>query len=277
MAMLETIHLDENFPFRFLINYGYRLTTPHFHSEYEILYMEKGSINIGVEKELFKLEEKQIFVIRPYLEHYIVPDPESIRYVFQFRETLFGNIIMQNNVHKLEQLNPMSYYWHIEVKSQIEKLLQSMKDENEQKKENYELQIMCSLINIYVLLIRNECGGIEKYIESKKMNYLKSIFEYVEEHYKDKIYIEEVAQHLGYSTEYFSRFFKKNIGLNFTDFLQDYRLTKARWDLLTTDDSIHQIIYNNGFSNTATFYRNFKQFSGYSPKEFRIIHKHKGL
>lgn len=273
MAIMESIQLDNSFPFRFLVNYGYRLTTPHFHSEYEILYVEKGSINLGIGNELFRLEEKQMFVIRPYLEHYIVPELESIRHVFQFKEEMLGNILSLDHTHQLRNLNPVSFYWSEEVNNEIDDLLNIIKEEVTKKNIGYEEQIRSNLLRLYVLLVRNECDDYKEYKESKKMNSLKNVFLYVEEHYKDKIYIEDVADYLGYSTEYFSRFFKKHIGLNFTDFLLDYRLTKARWDLLTTEDSIHQIIYNNGFSNTATFYRNFKEYSGYSPKEYRKKHK----
>lgn len=273
MTMLETIHLQAKFPFRFLINYGYRLTTPHFHSEYEIIYVEKGSINLGVEKELFKLEEKEMFIVRPYLSHYIVPEQESIRYIFQFNENIFGNILMSDHAHVLQNLNPISTYWNKKVKKEIDALLGFIKEEYDTKKDSFELQIVSDLLKVHVLLARNECSGYKEYEETKKMSILKNVFLYVEEHYQNKIYVEEVAEYLGYSTEYFSRFFKKNIGLNFTDFLLDYRLTKARWELLTTEETIHQIIYNNGFSNTATFYRNFKEYSGCSPKEYRENHK----
>lgn len=273
MAILESIHFEGKFRFRFLINYGYRLTTPHIHSEYEIIYVEKGSINLGVDNELFRLKENEVFVIRPYLEHYIVPDSESIRHVFQCDETLFRNNFMNDFSKKMTDLSPVSHYWDKKVADQIVSSLKSIRDEYNSKSVSYEIQILSDLYKIFVLLTRYECEGNIKHKESKKMKTLKEVFQYVGEHYKEKIYIEEIADFLGYSTEYFSRFFKKNTGLNFTDFLLDYRLTSAKWELLTTDYSINQIIYNNGFSNTATFYRNFKELTGYSPKEFRILFK----
>lgn len=273
MAIYESIHLSEDFPFRFLINQGYRLTTPHFHGEYEIIYVETGSINLGVEKDLFQLEEGQLFIIRPHVEHYIVPEKDSVRYVFQFQQSLFGNHLMQEQAAVIEMVNPNSCFWHNEVCHEIIERLHGMKQEFDQKHNGYEFQIMSDLLRIYVILMRNEYDHNKTiYHETKKIQKLKKVFQYVEDNYKYKIYVDEVADLLGYNAEYFSRFFKKNTGLNFTDFLLDYRLTKAKWDLLTTKDSIHQIIFNNGFSNTATFYRNFKEYSGLSPKEYRDKH-----
>lgn len=273
MAIFESIQLAEAFPFRFLINYGHRLTTPHFHGEYEIIYMEKGNVNLGVGKELFQLEEKQIFIVHPHLEHYIVPEKDSIRYVYQFDPALFGNILLQSDAVQFESIQPNSAFWHKEVSDAVIQMLEAMKHEIEQKKKGYELAIIAALLQMQVILMRYECRKTTAYSETKKVQKLKEVFLYVEENYKNKIYIDEVAELLGYNSEYFSRFFKKNTGLNFTDFLLDYRLTKARWDLLTSKQSINEIIYNNGFSNTATFYRNFKEFTGCSPNEYKKRHR----
>lgn len=273
MAIFESIQLAETFPFRFLVNYGYRLTTPHFHGEYEIIYVEKGNINLGVGKELFQLEEKQIFIIHPHIEHYIVPEKDSVRYVYQFDPALFGNILLQSDAVQFESIQPNSTFWHKEVSDTVIQLLESIKKEIDHKQKGYELTIIAALLEMQVILMRNEFKQKTAYTETKKVQKLKEVFLYVEENYKNKIYIEEVAELLGYNSEYFSRFFKKNTGLNFTDFLLDYRLTKARWDLLTSKDSINEIIYNNGFTNTATFYRNFKEYSGCSPNEYKKRHR----
>lgn len=273
MAIFEAITLSEAFPFRFLINLGHRLTTPHLHSEFEIIYVEKGSINLGVGKELYKLKEHEIFIIRPHLEHYIVPEKDSVRYVYQFNQSLFGNILLQNNAIQFDHFLPYSEYWTNEIAMEIAQHLEMIEEEVHMKHTGYELKVMSLLLNIHVLLMRNAYEQTIKHEEPKNIQKLKEVFLYVEEHYKDKIYIEDLAYLLGYNTEYFSRFFKKTTGRKFNDFLLDYRLTKAKWELLTSKDSIHQILYNNGFHNTATFYRNFKDYTGYSPKEYRQLHK----
>lgn len=269
MAILETIKLDNQFPFRFLINYGYRLTTPHFHSEYEIIYVKKGAINLGVNDYLYKLKEGQIFIINSHVEHYIVPEIDSVRYIYQFNNSLFGNLLLQDGLINLNEICHNSEYWDDQSKKTILKLLDEIKYEVEENKKGYQLQVVGDLLQIIVILMRGTYDKNDIFIENKKMRNLQKIFKYVEDNYQYHIYIEDVAEHAGYNTEYFSRFFKKNTGLSFTDFLLDYRVTKAKWDLITTDKSINQIIYNNGFTNTSTFYRNFKEITGYSPKEYR--------
>lgn len=272
MAIFESISLSAEFPFRFLVNLGYRLTTPHLHSEYEIIYVEKGSINLGVGKELFKLREHQIYIIFPHIEHYIVPEKDSVRYVYQFTSALFGNILLQKDAIQFDRIVPNSCFWPEEIASTIAEILERIEEEVHMKQRGYELEVIRSLLQIQVLLIRNAYHQDIIYQEPKNIQKLKKVFQYVEDNYKNKIYLDEISEILGYNTEYFSRFFKKTIGRNFTDFLLDYRLTKAKWDLITTKDSIHQIIYKNGFQNTATFYRNFKEYTGYSPKAYRELH-----
>lgn len=65
-------------------------------------------------------------------------------------------------------------------------------------------------------------------IETEKT---KDILEYVNNHYNEELLVYEVAKHFGYSREYFSRFFKKEIGMPFKDYLTQYRLNKSLIEL----------------------------------------------
>ncbi|WP_054777049.1 helix-turn-helix domain-containing protein [Lacticaseibacillus saniviri] len=78
---------------------------------------------------------------------------------------------------------------------------------------------------------------------------------------------------MNFSEYYFARYFKKNVGQTFINFLNDYRLDKAKWALINTDDSITDILLNVGFTSNKSFYRLFKDRLGVSPKRYREAHK----
>lgn len=103
----------------------------------------------------------------------------------------------------------------------------------------------------------------------KSMDKTRLILKIVEEHYSEKLSIKEMAEACGFSQSHFMKFFKTTIGVSFTSYLNDYRLTMASRLLLSSEDSILTIAGDTGFDNLSYFNRVFKQRFGMTPREFR--------
>ena len=101
------------------------------------------------------------------------------------------------------------------------------------------------------------------------MDKTRLILKIVEEHYSEKLSIKEMAEACGFSQSHFMKFFKTTIGVSFTSYLNDYRLTMASRLLLSSEDSILTIAGDTGFDNLSYFNRVFKQRFGMTPREFR--------
>ena len=56
---------------------------------------------------------------------------------------------------------------------------------------------------------------------------LRKIISYVNEHYTEKLSLEEVANQVGFSREYFCRFFKQHMGITFLRYLNEVRISHA--------------------------------------------------
>ncbi len=91
---------------------------------------------------------------------------------------------------------------------------------------------------------------------------------YIQAHYDRDLTREEVADAVFLSPAYFSRFFKQKTGMNFIDYLTRVRMQKAA-ELLATNIRISDISKKLGYQSRNRFFINFKQFSGYSPTEYR--------
>ena len=66
-----------------------------------------------------------------------------------------------------------------------------------------------------------------------------------------------------------SYLFKKEMGENFSDYVWNLRLGKAKELLLNTDMSIDDISLAVGYVNTSSFRRKFKQATGMTPSQLR--------
>jgi AraC-like DNA-binding protein len=93
---------------------------------------------------------------------------------------------------------------------------------------------------------------------------------YISENYHDPdLNREKVASHVNLSPSHFSSLFKKECGLSFIDYLNNYRIEQAEKLLKETDRNISQITYDVGFSSLGYFGKIFKKVKKISPKDLR--------
>lgn len=98
---------------------------------------------------------------------------------------------------------------------------------------------------------------------------IRKVMSYVEEHYKENISLQDVSDLLGIGKEYFCRFFKKNMGISFLQYLNEVRLSHIYQGLMDTDLPIAELMEENGFSNQKLFNRSFKELYGCTPSSVR--------
>ena len=89
----------------------------------------------------------------------------------------------------------------------------------------------------------------------------------------EPIQLDEIANIVGLSKSICCKEFKKVMGYTIFNYLMNYRLIMATKLLLQTDESITEIAYKTGFSNSSYFIKNFKLKTGKSPSSYRKEHK----
>ena len=92
---------------------------------------------------------------------------------------------------------------------------------------------------------------------------------YIQEHYKEAITLEEVADSVFLSPSYLSSLFTKQTDTHLTDYIQSLRVNEAKKLLEKTQLSITKIAYEVGFSSLSHFYRVYKKYEKICPKEYR--------
>jgi len=105
---------------------------------------------------------------------------------------------------------------------------------------------------------------------SPKQQFVAKATEYIEENYMDSaLSLNSLASHFELSEGYFSLFFKENAGVNFTEFLQKFRLTKSLELLNTTDLTIDAIAAKVGYNSGQSYRRAFKKVYSCSPTQMK--------
>ena len=98
---------------------------------------------------------------------------------------------------------------------------------------------------------------------------LQRILAFVNGHYQESFSLRELADSMFVSTSTLSRFFKKQTGYFFADYVNRVRLMHAASQMKETQKSITRIAMDCGFANSSSFSRIFRGIYGMSPLEYR--------
>lgn len=92
--------------------------------------------------------------------------------------------------------------------------------------------------------------------------------EYLEAHYTEEISLEDVAEYVNISPQYFSKLIKKHTGFNFIDWLSMLRVNKAKELLTNSNLTVKEVCYMVGYKDPNYFSRIFKKKIGLTPSEY---------
>lgn len=155
-------------------------------------------------------------------------------------------------------------------------ILQSLKNIQQLLKNDtdfMELDIQSEIIKIWKTtfhkLERADQGPSP--LEYNDNNRLKIILQYMQNHYAEKISLEDVAQQLSLSKSECCRFFKKVTGQPMFSYLNIMRINKSMDLLRDTDMSIAEIADVVGFCNQSYYSDCFRKIKGITPKKFRVL------
>ncbi|TBL76060.1 helix-turn-helix domain-containing protein [Paenibacillus thalictri] len=105
------------------------------------------------------------------------------------------------------------------------------------------------------------------------VNISKLMIAEVEQHYDQDLSVEMFAARLHYHPSYISRVFKKDTGVNFSEYLSNYRIEIAKRWLAETDMKIADIAEKLQYSTASNFNRNFKKTVQITPSQYREQYK----
>ncbi|MDO5040674.1 MAG: helix-turn-helix domain-containing protein [Peptoniphilus sp.] len=128
--------------------------------------------------------------------------------------------------------------------------------------------------NYFSKYIEMVSGTIEDLKEKDKINFsLQSAKIFIDKYYYKEISLADVAEISNMSKSYFSRKFKDLYKINYTDYIQEVRLSVAKDLLENSDYSILEVSEKVGFNDSFYFSKRFKERYGHAPYPYRNIYR----
>ncbi|MDT3403221.1 GlxA family transcriptional regulator [Mucilaginibacter terrae] len=98
---------------------------------------------------------------------------------------------------------------------------------------------------------------------------IKKAQEYIEQNYQEKITVEQLASMFALGRRNLERRFKKATANTVVEYIQRVKIEAAKMNLENTRDSVNEVMYNVGYTDTKAFRSTFKRITGLSPIEYK--------
>lgn len=254
--------------------------TWHFHPEFQLACVFQGTGTRYVGDDISQFDSDDMVLTGANLPHVWRSDDKYFEnkglstkvIVTYFSPDFMGDIFLnKDEMAKIKQLL-ISADRGIEIvgntKKRIRKIVQKMYHQ-----EGFEEVL--SLLNIlHILSTSNDLRMINKQgyvnrVSDSDSSRMQLVHNYILNHYKAEIRLEEVAKLANMAPNSFSRYFKSRTNKSFTDFIAELRISMACKLLKTNNQSVIQIAYECGYKTLSNFNKKFKEITGTTPKMYR--------
>lgn len=229
-----------------------RPVTSHFHKDIEVVYVVSGKLEAYIDGKNEIFHQGEMFIINSHVIHQFIFLEETHIYTYLLSIDVFNEFNIKCHTFRLR--TPLDVEW---LKPWLE-----MK--NYQCLSSLDKHIL--MYQLYQKLIQ-DC-----LIETKKetkQNDISFILDEIEKNYDQNLTLELLAKKFHFHPNSLTRYFKKQTGTTFYQYLQKIRLKHAYYDLMHTDMKIIDIALNNGFKNVKSFEKVFKNKYQKTPTNYK--------
>lgn len=239
----------------------------HWHSDLEILYCRKGNFTLRNEENAYQLEAGDIIVIGSCEPHELTSESEVSLYVISLGFLFFGDRFEQ--IRNLRFESPV-----LRRNAEVKQVITNIAALHHSTKSLASDMALRGQLYHLVHLLLNGLPVTDKPDEHRQerlfaISKIQNVLDFVNAHYQENITIEQAAEVSGYEKSSFCRNFKNATNTTFHNYLNTYRIKKAKILLTESNRSISDISYDVGFSQHKNFCRLFKASTGLSPSEYR--------
>ena len=279
--MMETIqHGSKEYPFHFYYDnlelFDFHCIEWHWHTEFEFVYVETGTVYFGISDKQFALSEGQgVFINSKILHRYfsqgnaIVPNFVLMPYFIAAQDSL----IYQKYVLPI-MASPMDYQifssdipWQAQALSLMREMMAAQENASDVELVNSYL-----IQKIWHILYQNtdieHMGKKENYSASSQAR-LQLMMQYIHQKSAYNISLSDIADQAKVSKSTALNLFQRYLGISPVTYLVNYRLQEAAKLLASTEKKVTVISKDTGFDNVDYFCKAFKKYYKLTPTEYR--------
>lgn len=246
----------------------------HWHNHIEILFCLEGTLSVVIGGHSYLLKEHEVALVNtntihasysPTINHVLciqlplnwlcqqVGPNYGKTWAFNVNDSLSTIKEDHQLINRLLKITSITEIPHMELTDKLE--LQG------------ELFLLLKLLLHYSTPLDKESIKDPTFVFGSEM------VNFINQNFQTNLTLHDVSQHLGYSSEYCSRNFKKVLGINFKELLTSTRLNYAYDKISNTEQNLEEIADSAGFSTYRNMYNSFIKSYHVSPSKLRLHSK----
>lgn len=234
----------------------------HSHRSAELIYVLTGQVELHIRGEDFQAGPKDVVLVNPEEPHGWKGHKGSLVCKVSMDYYVLKNALKQEHFKFLcnSVKEPEKDY------ARIRYILETILSKYAEEPEGFWVEsLYYALWEGIKTQYLTESTGQSAPVDHK----IGEVMDYIETSYGLPLNLADTAARWYMSESAFSRFFKRETGTGFTEYVRNLRLEHAKEALLSTNKTITEIAYDCGYSNLSVFNKNFRQVFSISPREFR--------
>ena len=272
-------------PFKIFSNTGKFKQEPHSHEYLQLWYVLRGSCTHVLNGHEYGYKRFGLFIVPPYAEHYLQTQSEDTTVICcEFSERFISEELAGNDRNVLfdfaylepffmhEKLSENLFQLKPDSRMQVENLMLELLKHFRNNNKYSMLFIKADLLKL-LAIIASEYEETQSYdkvlLLDKYHTAIDSALAYLDLHFSEKLYLEDVCKISLMSQSSFSYIFKQVTGFTFTEYLMRLRVSKAQELLKNSGLTAQEIAISCGFGDCTYFSSAFRRAVGVSPTQYR--------
>ncbi len=250
----------------------------HWHNAAEFTVALKDSCIYRINDEVFELNAGDVLLAWPQQIHETISIPADGAMFTQFSAVIIENNLDLVSISRfLYNCKYISAQKYPEVTSYIADSIMEIKKIHSSSDPLAETKCKLCIYNILIKISEHVLSTINYNSNDEtpdtSWNYIKAACTYIIENSADDISQKDVADHVGLSTFYLSKLFKRYMNMSFPAYLSNIRVQAAAKLLMDKSISITDCAFLAGFQSTTAFNNAFHKITGYSPRDYRKLYR----
>lgn len=239
----------------------------HFHPEMELIFVIEGNMTAEIRDKRYHLKKEDLILMNSGVTHSLEAFQDTIfccvRYSYEILSEVMEN---ENCIFTCNSVNDTERNYE-----ELRKICRELMYQYVKQTHSTQCLLKSLLFKLLDCLIENYRldSNMENMSNADNDVRLQQIFQYVSRNFRYSLSLSELAERMFVSTATLSRFFKKQTGIYFADYVKNVRVRYAMQELLYSDSNITKIAVDCGFSNPSVFNKAFRDIYGLSPSDYR--------
>ena len=277
LQLKTEIQVKDLITFYYYLLYPNKIYEGELHDYYELYVLLSGKAKVQSGEKNFELNERDFIITPPGTHHAHNPDKSFVSSVsICFSATGLNDLLICNRVGQLDDekmniLNILINEYINNYEFQPDSDIPYVKKAEFKNEFAYPQMFKCGLEMILIQITRYfQQEKAPAKINIQKEYKKNKVVEYIKEHYKEKISLEDIAKSFNYSVGHLCRKFKEEIGDSVVNYIIKYRISIAMKLLFERKElSIEEIALDVGFNDVQFFDKTFKKLTGMTPGKYR--------